>query len=305
MSTIPFVEKYRPSCMDDIILNNINKTIINNIIKNQSYPNLLLYGPPGTGKTTTVINLVKKIQNSSNKSLLLHLNASDERGIDTIRNQITRFINSKPLFSSGIKFIILDEVDYMTKSAQLALKYLLQQYNNKAVFCLMCNYISKIESTLKSEFIELKFNKLPKENIVLFLKEIARKEQISINDDDIHQLQELFDSDIRSMINYLQLNYTGSFVNRIKMSTNDNIKVLFLEIKKESNLKIKLEMIEKYSIEYNLTPKDIFIKMFMLLIYDQTINDTEIIKRFELLLHEEHFSIHEIEFMLLLFTAID
>jgi replication factor C subunit 3/5 len=175
MSTIPFVEKYRPSCMDDIILNNINKTIINNIIKNQSYPNLLLYGPPGTGKTTTVINLVKKIQNSSNKSLLLHLNASDERGIDTIRNQITRFINSKPLFSSGIKFIILDEVDYMTKSAQLALKYLLQQYNNKAVFCLMCNYISKIESTLKSEFIELKFNKLPKENIVLFLKEIARK----------------------------------------------------------------------------------------------------------------------------------
>uniref|UniRef100_A0A6C0LHB0 AAA+ ATPase domain-containing protein n=1 Tax=viral metagenome TaxID=1070528 RepID=A0A6C0LHB0_9ZZZZ len=291
--------------MDDIILNNINKTIINNIIKNQSYPNLLLYGPPGTGKTTTVINLVKKIQNSSNKSLLLHLNASDERGIDTIRNQITRFINSKPLFSSGIKFIILDEVDYMTKSAQLALKYLLQQYNNKAVFCLMCNYISKIESTLKSEFIELKFNKLPKENIVLFLKEIARKEQISINDDDIHQLQELFDSDIRSMINYLQLNYTGSFVNRIKMSTNDNIKVLFLEIKKESNLKIKLEMIEKYSIEYNLTPKDIFIKMFMLLIYDQTINDTEVIKRFELLLHEEHFSIHEIEFMLLLFTAID
>ena len=305
MSTIPFVEKYRPSCMDDIILNNINKTIINNIIKTTSYPNLLLYGPPGTGKTTTVINLVKQIQNSSNKSLLLHLNASDERGIDTIRNQITRFINSKPLFSSGIKFIILDEVDYMTKSAQLALKYLLQQYNNKAVFCLMCNYISKIESTLKSEFIELKFNKLPKENIVLFLKEIARKEQISIDDDDIHQLQELFDSDIRSMINYLQLNYTGSFVNRIKMSTNDNIKVLFLEIKKESNLKIKLEMVEKYSIEYNLTPKDIFIKMFMLLIYDQTINDTEVIKRFELLLHEEHFSIHEIEFMLLLFTAID
>jgi DNA polymerase III delta prime subunit len=305
MSTIPFVEKYRPSCMDDIILNNINKTIINNIIKTKSYPNLLLYGPPGTGKTTTVINLVKQIQNSSNKSLLLHLNASDERGIDTIRNQITRFINSKPLFSSGIKFIILDEVDYMTKSAQLALKYLLQQYNNKAVFCLMCNYISKIESTLKSEFIELKFNKLPKENIVLFLKEIARKEQISIDDDDIHQLQELFDSDIRSMINYLQLNYTGSFVNRIKMSTNDNIKVLFLEIKKESNLKIKLEMVEKYSIEYNLTPKDIFIKMFMLLIYDQTINDTEVIKRFELLLHEEHFSIHEIEFMLLLFTAID
>ena len=305
MSTIPFVEKYRPSCMDDIILNNINKTIINNIIKTKSYPNLLLYGPPGTGKTTTVINLVKQIQNSSNKSLLLHLNASDERGIDTIRNQITRFINSKPLFSSGIKFIILDEVDYMTKSAQLALKYLLQQYNNKAVFCLMCNYISKIESTLKSEFIELKFNKLPKENIVLFLKEIARKEQISIDDDDIHQLQELFDSDIRSMINHLQLNYTGSFINRIKMSTNDNIKVLFLEIKKESNLKIKLEMVEKYSIEYNLTPKDIFIKMFMLLIYDQTINDTEVIKRFELLLHEEHFSIHEIEFMLLLFTAID
>ena len=99
------------------------------MIEKNYIPNILLYGPPGTGKTTTIINLINKFQsknNQLNKGLMIHLNASDERGIDIIRNQINNFVNSKTLFNVGIKFIILDEVDYMTKNAQLALKYLLQ-----------------------------------------------------------------------------------------------------------------------------------------------------------------------------------
>ena len=129
---IPWVEKYRPTQFEDIVLDKNNKTIFNNIIKNKYIPNLLLYGPPGTGKTTTIINLINKFQqenNQVNKGLMIHLNASDERGIDIIRNQINVFVNSKTMFSHGIKFIILDEVDYMTKNAQLALKYLLQDYS--------------------------------------------------------------------------------------------------------------------------------------------------------------------------------
>ena len=137
---IPWVEKYRPTQFKKIVLDKHNKIIFNNIIKNKYIPNLLLYGPPGTGKTTTIINLINKYQqenNQVNKGLMIHLNASDERGIDIIRNQINNFVNSKTLFSKGVKFIILDEVDYMTKNAQLALKYLLQEYQDNISFRLI------------------------------------------------------------------------------------------------------------------------------------------------------------------------
>ena len=167
-----FVEKYRPKIFEDIVLDPLNKQILKNIIDTSYFPNLLFYGPPGTGKTTTIINLINAYQdklNKKNKDLIIHLNASDERGIDIIRNQISCFVNSKPLFHTGMKFVILDEVDYMTKNAQQALRYLLQNYSNNVRFCLICNYISKIDEGLQNEFIRLRFNQLPKENIIGFL----------------------------------------------------------------------------------------------------------------------------------------
>ena len=176
-NTTPWVEKYRPIRLDDIVLDPINKTIMTNILKYKYFPNMLLYGPPGTGKTTTIINLINKFQednNQKNKGLMIHLNASDERGIDIIRNQINQFVNSKSLFINGTKFVILDEVDYMTKNAQQALKYLLQGYDNIR-FCLICNYISKIDNSLQNEFIKLRFSQLPKKEIFKFLKNIFLK----------------------------------------------------------------------------------------------------------------------------------
>ena len=152
MDNIPWVEKYRPKNFENIVIEETNLKIFKNMIENNYFPNFLFYGPPGTGKTTTIINLINLYQQKNdevNKSLMIHLNASDERGIDIIRNQIYQFINSKPLFINGTKFIILDEVDYMTKSAQQALKYILKTTNKNVKFCLICNYISKIDETLQ------------------------------------------------------------------------------------------------------------------------------------------------------------
>ena len=107
---IPWIEKYRPTSFDNIVLDPINRQIFENIISQNNIPNLIFYGPPGTGKTTTIINLINKYQekyNQKNKGLIIHLNASDERGIDVIRNQINTFVNTKTLFTTGIKFIIL------------------------------------------------------------------------------------------------------------------------------------------------------------------------------------------------------
>ena len=152
----PWVEKYRPSKFDNIVLDPTNRKLFEKIIEKEHFPNLLFYGPPGTGKTTTIINLIQQYQKTHsriNKGNVIHLNASDERGIDIIRNQINSFVKSMNLFETGFKFVILDEVDYMTKNAQQALKYLLQTTTTNVRFCLICNYISKIDESLKNEFI--------------------------------------------------------------------------------------------------------------------------------------------------------
>ena len=98
--SMPWVEKYRPSCFDEIVLDPMNRTILSNILQTNYFPNLLFYGPPGTGKTTTIINLVNAYQsklNMRNRGLMIHLNASDERGIYIIRNQINSFVSTKSI----------------------------------------------------------------------------------------------------------------------------------------------------------------------------------------------------------------
>lgn len=207
---IPYVEKYRPKILDDTVLDNLSRSILENMITMNDFPNLFFYGPPGTGKTTTIINLIEGFQKKYNgiidKSLVIHLNASDERGIDTIRTQINNFVLSKSLFRKGTKFVILDEVDYMTKNAQQALKYLLENNNNTNIrFCLICNYISKIDSGLQNEFIKIRFNDLPKEKIIDKLKYISEKEELNLSYESLEKVQKLYKSDMRSMINFIQL----------------------------------------------------------------------------------------------------
>ena len=254
-NTIPWVEKYRPKHFDDIVMDKYNKLLLENVLKMDYFPNVLLYGPPGTGKTTTIINLINKYQilkNNINKGLYIHLNASDERGIDTIRNQINQFVNSKPLFTVGMKFVILDEVDYMTKNAQQALKYLLQSYKADVKFCLICNYISKIDETLQNEFIKLRFNMLPTKNILLFLKNIVNNENLNIDDKQLTNIQLFYKSDIRSMINFLQLNYSTN-TKSIKIMDNNVWENLYIKFKENAELKENTEQVENNNFVFSNT----------------------------------------------------
>jgi len=257
--SIPWVEKYRPSQFDDIVLDPINRKIFKNILNKNYFPNVLFYGPPGTGKTTTIINIINEYQikyGQKNKGTVIHLNASDERGIDIIRNQIYQFVKSKNFFDAGLKFVILDEVDYMTKNAQQALKYLLQSSNYNVRFCLICNYISKIDESLKNEFICIRFNQLPKPDIYKFIKNIAVNENLDISDPTIEKIQQIYNSDIRSIINFIQLHQNIKIWDMNIITDEVWEKLYELLGSTTSNVGI-IDYINNISLQYNMDKKNI------------------------------------------------
>jgi replication-associated recombination protein RarA len=204
---VPWVEKYRPTDFKDVILSDTNKSIFNTILETGKFPNILFYGPPGTGKTTTIINLIKSYLKkffSYKKDLIIHLNASDDRGIEMIRTQLSSFVASSNMFSTGYKFIILDEVDYMTKTAQQSLRHIISRNNKNIRYCLICNYITKVNIDLRYEFVIMRFNAMPKDQIVSLLKNICKQENVSFTNEWLNEIQRTFGVDIRQMINYIQ-----------------------------------------------------------------------------------------------------
>tara|TARA_B110000495_G_C22912070_1_gene532631 strand:+ start:40 stop:996 length:957 start_codon:yes stop_codon:yes gene_type:complete len=290
---IPWIEKYRPSELKTIAFDPINKKIFDNILKKNYFPNLLIYGPPGTGKTTSVINLIKEYQiknNETSKELIQHLNASDERGIDTIRNQIKVFVNSKTLFAKGTKFVILDEVDYMTINAQLALTNLINNGEN-VVFCLICNYISKIIDSLQNGFIKLRFDKIPDNEIYELLNIICKKENLKYSHKGLVHIKNLYKSDIRSMINYLQSTRNNNNLNIIiNDEINNNLTELFKKTNVEKNKndfkKMIFALIKKIEVRYKMDTMT-FIKQYFnyLIRNDIELINNDVIKLFNFIIH--------------------
>ena len=254
----PWSEKYRPQDFNHIVLDPINRKIFQNILEKKKFPHMLFYGPPGAGKTTSSDNLIRKYQSlysKTNTENIIHLNASDERGIEVIRTQIHQFVKSKNMFETGYKFVVLDEVDYMTKNAQQALKNLLQSCLNNVRFCLICNYVCKIDESLKNEFICIRFNQLPKEEIYTFMRHIAEKENICLKDESIYSIQKMFHSDIRSMINFIQLHQHNPDIDTL-LVIDSMWEELHILLKKEGPDDI-LKWMRKTSVSCNLDIKTI------------------------------------------------
>jgi replication factor C subunit 3/5 len=194
---LPWVEKYRPQDLKNIVLDSEASTIFNNMIKFNYYPNMILYGPPGTGKTTTIMCLLKHYPYSNH---IIHLNASDERGIEVIRTQLYAFIHTKGLFQNQMKFIILDEVDSMTKQAQTSLITLMTNTNVR--FCLICNYISKLIPTLRDYFLLIPFYNTSHDNS--YIKNIIKAENLKLKKSIVDDIIFNYSPDLRSIVNSLQ-----------------------------------------------------------------------------------------------------
>ncbi|MFW9931160.1 MAG: replication factor C small subunit [Candidatus Thorarchaeota archaeon] len=199
-----WTEKHRPSTLKDIIGQEAIISRLSKFVENRTLPHCLFAGPPGTAKTTAGMALAKDLFGSSFDRNFMELNASDERGIDVVRNQIKVFARSLPAGDAPFKILVLDEADHLTSDAQHALRRTMESYASSCRMILICNYSSRIIPPIQSRCAIFKFTRLKDENIASRLDYVAEREGVKLNAKGKDAILYLSDGDMRSAINLLQ-----------------------------------------------------------------------------------------------------
>jgi len=238
------VEKYRPTNIDNYVGNESIKKSISSYINQNDIQNLIFYGPAGTGKTTLAKLIVKNIECD-----FIYINASDERGIETIRDKVSGFASTmsfKPL-----KVVILDEADFLTIQAQASLRNVIETFSRTTRFILTCNFIERIIDPLQSRCQTLKVIPPSKLDIVKHLKKVTDKEEIKVHIDDLAIVVNNNYPDVRKMLNTIQVSTTDNTLNldtTALVSSNYMTKVL----KELSNDKPRFNTIRQIIVDANV-----------------------------------------------------
>jgi replication factor C subunit 3/5 len=221
--TLPWVEKYRPSTLDEIYGNNIIKESLQQYLKLKQLPHLLLYGQSGTGKTSIINAYAKEAYKNYYCFMVLQINASEERGIEIVRNKVKNFVVSKSIYKEQpFKLVILDEADSMTLSAQSMLRRIIEDFTENARFCLICNRIKNIDPAIQSRCVNFKFATLQPNIIKEKLKLISTINKLNCTDDGLNFINKISKGDMRKAINNLQ-----SLSMSFKLINEENISSFF------------------------------------------------------------------------------
>lgn len=199
-----WTEKYRPSNFSEIIGQEVIVERVQAFVKNKNMPNLLFTGPAGIGKSSLALVIARELYGISWRENFLELNASDDRGIDVVRNVIKDFSRTKAIGHVPHKIIFLDECDSLTREAQQALRRTMENYTNTTRFVLSCNYSSKIIDPILSRCAVFRFKPLTKENFEVIIKNICKNEKLKIDEKAIESLYLVSEGDARKMENILQ-----------------------------------------------------------------------------------------------------
>ena len=200
-----WVEKYRPSKLDEVIGQEHVVKSLKAYVKSGSIPHMLFAGPAGVGKTTCAIALAKEFYGDSWRQNFEELNASDERGLDVVRGRIKDFARTAPIGGAPFKIIFLDEADALTPDAQAALRRTMERYSNTCRFILSCNYSSKIIEPIQSRCVVFRFSPIEEKDMKKYLEKIAKNEGIQITEDGMKAIIYIANGDMRRAINILQV----------------------------------------------------------------------------------------------------
>jgi len=203
---LPWVEKYRPTQLKDIVHHKDIIHLLRVFMKQREVPHLFFYGPPGTGKTSTILSVAKEIYGKYASTMVLHLNASDERGIDVVRKQIIQFASTTSMFvnvASLTKMVILDEADSMSRVAQIALRDVMMTYDT--LFCFIGNYQFAFQPQLQLRVIKLLFTPIPKDDALQLGARILKQEGYTCSTQVLNKVHTSSQGDMRQFINLLQV----------------------------------------------------------------------------------------------------
>ena len=291
----PWVEKYRPRLLGDVVNQKGIIKRLQQFIKDKSMPHLIFAGPAGTGKTTSALAMVRGLygRKMAINTTFLELNASDARGINVIRTYIKDFAKAKPPSDIPFKILILDEADNMTAPAQQALRRTMEKYTKNCRMVLICNYSNKIIPPIQSRCVVFRFSSLNKEDIKERVKYIANQEQMSLTPDGLIALVDVSKGDCRRAINYLQS--CGTISKKIDQDIvfrvagevpSDKIREI-LKTAIEGQLQFSLKLLNDIIREYGLSGINI-IKNIHREIYDLQISENMKIELSKLLAESEY-----------------
>lgn len=207
---LPWVEKYRPTNIKDVVGNSEAVARLQVIAEEGNMPNIILAGAPGTGKTTSILCIAHQLLGSSVKEAVLELNASDDRGIDVVRNKIKMFAQKKVTLPPGRhKIVILDEADSMTSGAQQALRRTMELYSSTTRFALACNQSTKIIEPIQSRCAIVRFGKVADSEVLQRIMHVAEKEKVQYVPEGLEAIIFTADGDMRQALNNLQATHSG------------------------------------------------------------------------------------------------